>query len=380
VLSVVILLLTGLGSSIYLTHLHFVVHGGGTGEVQSFCAISEGFNCVTVATSEYSVFLGIPVAVWGLEFFALALLVVGLSGLGIWSVRRWDSLLFIAMTLSLPVCAALAWISVSCINSVCIMCCAIYGVNLTTFVVLLAANRAQLRRLVTAGPRELLRLSGKGIFLLLLVVALGISQLFWLPPLIATEKKPIKAGTTQAWHGLPTRGLTIGPPDAPIQLEEFTDFECPFCGKAHEVMMQVIQQFPGKIHLRHRDYPLDMACHPRIPRPVHPHACQAAYYARCAARQEKYWPFEALLFKNRERLERSHLEEYAREVGLDPVELKRCVRNEATFQAVRADIELGLQRKIEGTPTVFINGNEAVVGLRPADWWAQKIGAILQGK
>ena len=118
-LSVVILLLTGLGSSIYLTHLHYVVHSG-TKDVESFCAISEGFNCVTVATSEYSSFLGIPVAVWGLEFYVLALLAVALSGLGLWRVRRWDSLLFIAMGLSLPACAALAWISVSCINSVCI--------------------------------------------------------------------------------------------------------------------------------------------------------------------------------------------------------------------------------------------------------------------
>jgi len=382
VLPMVLLLLVGLGTSAYLTHLHVKVHAAGGGDVQSFCAISEGFNCITVATSKYSVFLGIPVAVWGLEFFGLALLAVAMSGLGLWSVRRWDSLLFVATAVGVPACAILAWISVSCINSVCIMCLLVYGVTLLMFILLLVANRGQIGRLITTGPKELVQVaaSAKGGVMLLLVVALGISQFFWLPRLTRGEGlKPIKTGNTRAWIGLPTDGLTLGPKNAPVRIEEFTDFECPYCGKAHEVMMQVIKQFPGKIHLVHRDYPLDMACNPKIDKPFHHNACLAAYYARCVANQGKYWPFEALLFKNRERLEDDHLKGYARQVGVDPLELKRCVSSPTTTQAVRSDIKAGTKRKVRGTPSVFVNG-EMVVGLRKPQWWVEKIKTILKGQ
>jgi len=375
----VLLLLTGLGSSVYLMLLHLQVQASGS-EVQSFCAISKSFNCVTVATSEYSVFLGMPVALYGLEFYVLALAAILLSGLRLWSVIRWDSLVFDALALSLPVCGLLAWISVSCIQSVCIMCLLVYGVNLVLFGVLLVANRRRLGALVTAGPRELLRLAStprRGVGLLLVLV-LGVSQFFWLPRLLHRDaRRPVQAGASQAWHGLPAEGLTIGPPDAPVKIEEFTDFECPFCGRAHEAMMQILQQFPGKIHLVHRDYPLDMACNPRIRRPFHRHACQAAYYARCAGEQGKYWPYEALLFRNRERLEHDDLLGYARQLGLDLTRMRACVRDERTFQAVRADLKLGVRHKISGTPTVFVNG-EMVVGLYPPEFWIKKIGERIQ--
>ncbi len=179
-LPVVLLLLTGLGSSIYLTQLHLEVHRSGGGDVQSFCAISEDFNCVTVATSEYSRVAGVPVAIYGLEFYLLGLAAVVLSTLGLWSVRRWDSLIFVGMALSLPVCALLFWVSISCIQSVCIMCCLIYGVNGVTFLLLLVADRARLRQLVTSGPRQLLRQAltpwgGPGLVALL---AVGVSQFF----------------------------------------------------------------------------------------------------------------------------------------------------------------------------------------------------------
>lgn len=378
-LPLVLLLLTGLGSSVYLTYLHLEVHAAGGGEVQSFCAISEGFNCVTVATSEYSTFLGVPVAVYGMEFYLLGLAAVILSGIGLWSVRRWDSLLFVGMALSLPVCAGLFWVSISCIQSVCIMCLLVYGVNLLAFLLLLVSGWGRLGEMVTAGPRELLRVASgaRGAMTLLLVGGLLVSQFFWMPGMLHGEARRIEAGTTQAWHGLPTEGQTIGPKDAPVQIEEFTDYQCPYCGKAHEVMMQVLKQFPGKIHLIHRDYPLDMACNPRITTPFHEHACQAAYYARCAAAQDKYWPYEALLFRNRERLEHEDLLRYASTVGLDVAALKRCVRSEETFKAVREDLARGVKRNVSGTPTVFVNG-EAVVGLRPPAFWVEKISEILQ--
>jgi protein-disulfide isomerase len=377
----VLLLLVGLGASLYLGNLHLEVHGPDGESVQSFCAINDDFNCVTVATSEYSSFLGLPVALYGIEFFLLALLAVLLSGRRAWRVKSWDSLIFDATLLALPVCGFLAYLSVTCIESICIMCMLVYGVMLLTCFLLGVSNRSRLGTLLVEGPRELLKSlrhagSGAG---LLVIALLAVSQFFWVPRLLhaSTRPRPAHHEGDPVWKSLQFSGATLGPKDAPVVIEEFTDFECPHCGKAHRVMIRLLRQFPGKIHLIHRDYPLDNACNPILSGPFHRSACRAAFYARCAAQQDRYWPFEKLVFDNQDRLGRSDLERYARQAGLDPVRLGACVRNPHTRQAVVADIRRGVSKKMEGTPTFFING-EMVVGSRPLSFWVEKVSEHLQ--
>jgi protein-disulfide isomerase len=111
-----------------------------------------------------------------------------------------------------------------------------------------------------------------------------------------------------------------------------------------------------------------------VRRPFHPHACQAATYARCAARQGKYWPFEAMLFRNRNQLDEESLRIYARHIGLEMSSLEECVHRSAIQLAISADIQAGLARGLRGTPTFFING-EIVVGIRPIEFWSEKIQA-----
>ncbi|HTP49073.1 MAG TPA: vitamin K epoxide reductase family protein, partial [Anaeromyxobacteraceae bacterium] len=62
------LALAGLACALYLARLHQQAHAG----IASFCAINETFNCDRVATSRYSVLLGLPVAVWGVFAFGAA--------------------------------------------------------------------------------------------------------------------------------------------------------------------------------------------------------------------------------------------------------------------------------------------------------------------
>jgi protein-disulfide isomerase/uncharacterized membrane protein len=379
---ILLLLALGLAASIYLFRLHLQVHSAGGAQVQSFCAINEDFNCVTVANSEWSVFLGLPVALYGLEFYALALLGVLLSSWGVWRVKAWDSLVFVGVTLSLPICGVLAYISVAHISSICLVCMLMYGVSVLSFAILLVANRGRLGELLTIGPAEVLKSlgspgSGLG---MLLVLGLGVSQFFWLPAALgADQQSNDPPAGHEIWRTQQVSGATIGPKDAPVKIEEFTDFECPYCGKAHKVMMRLLERFPGKIHLVHRDYPLDHACNPTLKKPFHANACRAAIYARCAAQQDKYWPFEGKLFSNRDRLEAAHMKEYAGEAGIDVPALERCVTNPRTRQAVIKGIREGIERKVEGTPTFYING-ERVVGMRPLSFWVDKVETLLKQK
>jgi len=369
-------LVCGLVCSLYLGHLHLLVNSPGAGQVDSFCNINEAFNCVSVATSAYSSFLGLPIALWGIEFFALCLGIVLASAWGIWRIKRWDSLVFVLNAVGLIPCAILAWISAYKIYSFCIMCLMVYGMVLVVTVLLAATARWPIGELFTAGPREVLRWigTGRGATVTLVGLGLAVSQLFWVPALLEPAADP---GGEVEVKGLPTSGNTIGPADAPIRIEEFTDYQCPYCSQAHAVMMQVLKQFPGKIRLTHRDYPLDQACNPRIKKPFHPQACAAAIHARCAARQGKFWPYDRLLFHNRHLLDEQTLISLAAEAGVDTEKLKKCIASPVVRQVVVDDITEGIRRGVEGTPAFFING-EKVVGARKLEFWVEKITALLK--
>lgn len=376
-LILMLLLCVGLASSLYLTNLFVRVHHASGDVVESFCAVSERVNCVTVADSKYSTVLGIPISVYGVEFYLVAIVILLLSYFAVWPWREWQSYLFWLTAASLPVCAMLGYISAALIRSLCIMCLLVYAVNLASFVILIALNRRRFRDLIFSGPKELfLWIFGSPRHLVVgIVIALVLlSQFIWLPFLFASTAHSWSGDKN--WRGLPVEGLSVGPLSAPVQIEEFTDFECPFCGKAHRVIMELLGKYPGKIRLRHRDLPLDMACNPNIRRPYHGHACLAARYARCAARQRQYWPYEEMLFTNRHSLRKSNLDRFAQELKLDMGELQECLGDREIGRLIREDISEARRRDISGTPTFFING-ERVVGYKPLSFWEEKVASIL---
>lgn len=386
---VLALLAVGFASSVYLTNLYIEATEalkGGT-KLDSFCNLSQGVNCETVAASEYSAFLGIPISVWGLEYFGLAIAIVLASHYRLLSLKRWDSLLFALSCTGVPVTIVLGYISVTIIQSVCIMCVTVYVVNTAMVLLLAGLNRSRLKEFVREGPMELLALATHANHRVVTVFAviLGLSQFLWVPRLFARPTHGEDAASTLAavsnaktgtWKELPASRNTLGPVNAPIRIEEFTDFQCPFCGRAHDVLLEVVTRYPGKIHLIHRDFPLDHHCNPAIPEPFHPDACGAAYFARCAADQDLFWPYEALLFHNQRKLKKAAMLSFAQTVGLNTTALQTCVESKVTHQAVLADIDEGIKRGVAGTPAFFVNG-EAIVGARPIEFWEEKIQTLL---
>src|SRR5918993_2701104 len=98
-----------------------------------------------------------------------------------------------------------------------------------------------------------------------------------------------------------------GPANAPIQVIEFFDFECPFCFRANPTIAQVISTYGDRIRLVYRHYPL----------PNHPNARPAAEASACAADQGKFWAYHDRLFSGRVKLENADLKQHAVEIGLD---------------------------------------------------------------
>ena len=83
-----------------------------------------------------------------------------------------------------------------------------------------------------------------------------------------------------------------GPANAPIELVEFSDFQCPFCYRSFPTVKQVMDTYNGKVRFVYRNYPL----------PNHPNARPAAEAAQCANEQGKFWPYHDRLFADQSKL------------------------------------------------------------------------------
>jgi len=139
---------------------------------------------------------------------------------------------------------------------------------------------------------------------------------------------------------------SFGPENAKVTVVEFSDFQCPYCARAADVVDQVKEKYGDRVHFVFREFPL----------PMHPNARGAAEAALAANAQGKFWQFHDKLFKNQGQLSRDGLEGFAKEAGLDMAAFNKAL-DAKTFSAdVDSDVKLGEGVSVQGTPTMFING------------------------
>ena len=156
--------------------------------------------------------------------------------------------------------------------------------------------------------------------------------------------------TVKMASGSPSRG----PANAPIEMIEFSDFQCPFCQRVGPALTQVLNTYGDRIRLVYREYPL----------PNHPNARQASEAGLCANEQEKFWPYHDRMFANQQRLGAADLKQYAVDLGLDATRFNACLDSHKYAQHVEADISAGNAAGVNGTPAFFINGR-LISGAQP---------------
>ena len=145
-----------------------------------------------------------------------------------------------------------------------------------------------------------------------------------------------------------------GPENAKITIVEFTDFECPFCSRAHETIEQVLKEYEGKIKFVRKDFPLAF----------HKNAMNAHLAANCAQDQKKYWEYTEKLWTNKDKLEVDNLKAYANELGFNTQEFNTCLDSQKYKSKIETDINEGQKYGVRGTPAFFING-KMLSGARP---------------
>ncbi len=143
--------------------------------------------------------------------------------------------------------------------------------------------------------------------------------------------------------GAPTRGAKAD--DALVTVVTFTDFECPFCGRAEETWTELRAKYP-KVRFVFRHFPL----------PFHQNAMPAAVASLVALEAGKFWEYHDLLFAHQKELTADNLAAYAKQVGVNEALVKEALATDDFNMPVLADMAMGTEIGVRGTPAFFING------------------------
>jgi len=145
-----------------------------------------------------------------------------------------------------------------------------------------------------------------------------------------------------AVDGSPVRGA-----ESPkVTIIEFSDFQCPFCGRVEPTLDQVIEEYGDKVQIAFKHMPLHF--HAKAP------AAHAAAIA--AGKQDKFWEMHDLIFENQAAMSEAKYVEWAGELGLDVDRFKRDVASPEVQKIIEADKQEAAKLGVTGTPSFFING------------------------
>lgn len=338
----------GLVLALLLVREHARAHAGDVG----FCTLNDFVNCDRVATSRFSVVLGLPVAMWGALAYGLALVLAGAGLLRSRPHDTWPSgLLVVLGALATAAAVALALVSELAIGALCLLCAASWLVSAALFAAAWRATRPRGPIGAVRADLGVLRARPARTAGLVLAGCAGVALVaaayprYW-------EKKP----QPRAARSVPPAAAAGGGPTVVV---EFSDYECPFCALAHEDAKALLAARPD-VKLVKKHFPLDAACNPAVKRSIHPNACTLAAAAICAEEQGKLGPMDDALFKNQKA--KRPLDELGRAVGLDGAAFRECLRAPSTQRRLEADVTAGMSVGVRATPTYLVNGVEITGG------------------
>lgn len=338
--------LCGLALAVVLARLHQQAHAG----IASFCAINETINCDRVATSRFSVVLGLPVAVWGALGYGLAAALAG-SALARRGRSSWPrGMLLLVATAALAAAVALALVSKLLIGAWCLLCIASWATSLGLFGAAWRACRPDGAGAVVRRDLDAIRANPVRAAAVVSAALAGVA--------LGAVTYP------RYWEQSSARVFAAGGPatarppgGGPVVLYEYSDYECPFCARAHEATTSFRAARPD-VRVVRRHFPLDPSCNPAVKKPLHPTACALARAGICAEAQGRFTEMDDALFANQ--VARRPVEELAREAGLDVARFRACLGAEETSRRLTADIAAGILDKIPATPAFVVGGTVSV--------------------
>jgi protein-disulfide isomerase len=177
---------------------------------------------------------------------------------------------------------------------------------------------------------------------------------------------------------------SLGKPDAKVTMVEFSDFQCPFCGRHFsQTMPQIEKNYidTGKVRYVFRDFPIES---------LHPQSPKAHEAVNCAGDQGKYWEMWQRLFTHQRQMAHDDLVADAVALALDKVKFTQCLDSGKYTQEVQTSVNEAMRLGANGTPTIFLGLTEpgsdtlkatrVIRGAHPYDRFKETIDSLLATK
>jgi uncharacterized membrane protein/protein-disulfide isomerase len=366
--------LLGLGAASYSTYVHhqlLTVPG-----YASVCDIGSTLNCSQAYLSRYGSVRGVPVALGGVFFFAVVLVLAGFVGRSASTAREnAPAYIFALSTVGLAFVLYLGWASYFVLKTVCILCAITYVSVIAIFIVSGGAVRFPMTNLPRRAVRDIRTLVTSPMALVIVTllagaVAAAVSLFPEGAPLSITASAQEQKLTDQQrreleqWYAVqPSVDIPVPNEGAKVLILKFSDFQCPACKTAHDAYRSVLAKYaPNQVKFMLKHYPLEPECNSAVPGGNHFAACEAAAAVVMARSNGQADRLKDWLFANQTTLTPASVKQAAKDVaGIPDFDAKYA----RALQEVKTDASLGTLLQVGSTPTFFVNGKKIVGGVPP---------------
>ena len=157
-----------------------------------------------------------------------------------------------------------------------------------------------------------------------------------------------------------------GNKDAKVSIIEYSDFQCPYCGRQKATVDQILADYGDQVSYVFRHFPLSF----------HENAQKAGEAYECAAEQGKFWEMHNKLFENQSDLSVDNYKAWAKELGLNTSIFNDCLDSGKYTDKVKNGLTDGTKYGVQGTPATFING-QLISGAQPYENFKAVIDSLL---
>lgn len=380
----------GVVFSSYLFINHFQETSGDSILFQ-LCSISDSFDCTRINQSRYSLFMGFPIAGYGLFYYLFILIFLSVGH--VTNHEKFSlflqGLFLIASFVSMLTILPLAFISITELKTYCLFCMIIWLCNIVLFFLFGTLIRRKehvgfmkafgnafvsffgfLKQFYTA-PAHVFVLASVSLSLFAAIFFggeyLGIkkdlerasSNLEELDKLISEfYSRPV---LKSAVEGLP---VFHGQSDSAVTIVEYADFNCPACKKGLKTMEELTKRYPGKLAVYLKNFPLDSTCNPAAVRDRGGLPCTSALIAVALREKNSYHHYVDQLMSSEQPLSFEQVEESLTAVGIKPKDLGMMFKDGKAKDTLDQEIKEGIELGIKSTPSFLINGR-LISGLPP---------------
>lgn len=356
--------------------------------LSSFCSVNDFIDCDGIARTPEAQFLGIPLAYWGMFYYAFVFLMLFAQKLKNMKLFKFMEVFknpmdYIASLGLFAFCVSMILLCLSLfdIKKLCVLCAFTYILNLAIGCVATDFKNGGFIHSVKQSINDFLDAIKIKKYLIALIAVLAVAVgfltytrvTFKFAPQVKRqmEFKEFKHKKNQ----YAVKGNLLGDENAKTIVYVYSDYQCPIC-PVHNVMVHKLAKEMKNIKIVHKNLPLDTSCNAYLQSPFHQGSCIDAQYVIAAEKQGKLWDMNEILFEKKPQTEDEILK-LVENKGFNLEKLQEDANSLETMNQIKDEIDFAYKHGINGTPSTMIN-NEVYVGVKPYKEfkeWIEKNGA-----